>query len=441
MHTIKGNPLQGLIGATIGFFVGFTAVSLFGPTATHLQKAAGLSAGMTGLLISIPNLTGSLLRIPFSAMVNRDGGRIPFLILLSLAAVGIAGIWALLAWFPERIGDFFPCLLILGALGGAGIATFSVGISQTAFWYPRCTQGSALALYAGVGNLAPGIFTLLLVTLLPGIGLSGSYLVWLLFLVLGIGAYLIFGRNAPSFQLERAGMARAEAIALAQRDYGQELFPRGHLREVLWDSAKLWQTWALVFIYFTTFGGFMALTAWLPKYWSSYFGLPIGRMGLLTALFSISASLIRIGGGPLSDRLGGERTTFGALGLIIAGGLIMTRATTIAVAIAGIVLLALGMGIGNASTFKLVAQEVPHAISGASGWVGGLGAFGGFVIPNLLARFLTTGRANDPGYTRGFIIFIGLALIATVLVALMHNQRLRRLQSTPETPLNPHRKA
>ena len=30
---LKGTPVQGLTGATLGFFVGFAAVALFGPTA------------------------------------------------------------------------------------------------------------------------------------------------------------------------------------------------------------------------------------------------------------------------------------------------------------------------------------------------------------------------------------------------------------------------
>ncbi len=33
MDKLKGSPVQGLVGATLGFFVGFAAVSLFGPTA------------------------------------------------------------------------------------------------------------------------------------------------------------------------------------------------------------------------------------------------------------------------------------------------------------------------------------------------------------------------------------------------------------------------
>ena len=56
-------------------------------------------------------------------------------------------------------------------------------------------------------------------------------------------------------------------------EQGQELFPAGNLKTSLLASARIWKTWALVLIYFTTFGGFVALTAWLPTYWTQFFGL------------------------------------------------------------------------------------------------------------------------------------------------------------------------
>ena len=45
------------------------------------------------------------------------------------------------------------------------------------------------------------------------------------------------------------------------------------------------------------------------------------------------------------------------------------------------------MGLGNAAVFKMVPKYVPHAVGGASGLVGGLGALGGFVIPPVLGLF------------------------------------------------------
>jgi NNP family nitrate/nitrite transporter-like MFS transporter len=81
---IRGTPRLGLFGATLGFFVGFGAVALFGPTAVRFRDAMDLSPLALGFLIAMPALSGSLLRIPFSAWVDTTGGRKPFLVLLGL---------------------------------------------------------------------------------------------------------------------------------------------------------------------------------------------------------------------------------------------------------------------------------------------------------------------------------------------------------------------
>ena len=82
-------------------------------------------------------------------------------------------------------------------------------------------------------------------------------------------------------------------------------------------SAKIWKTWALVAVYFTTFGGFIALTAWLPVYWVSFYSVSLVTAGTLAGIYSIITSLVRVGGGYLSDRLGGETTGILSLGTIV----------------------------------------------------------------------------------------------------------------------------
>jgi len=76
----------------------------------------------------------------------------------------------------------------------------------------------------------------------------------------------------------------------------------------------------------------------------------------------------------------------------------------------GVVLMALGMGVGNAAVFKLMPQYVPQAVGGAAGWIGGLGAFGGFVIPPILGIFVAV--QGTPGYAFGFITFVILCLLS-----------------------------
>jgi NNP family nitrate/nitrite transporter-like MFS transporter len=422
--TPHGTPGGALFAATVGFFAGFAAVSLFGPMAARFQAVMHLGPERIGLLVAAPALSGALLRIPFSAWVDTTGGRRPFLVLLSLAIAGMAGLSALIYYFyPAHLTPrLYPVLLLSGVLSGCGIATFSVGISQVSYWFTPATHGRALGTFGGVGNLAPGIFSFLLPIALVKFGLAGSYLGWLLLLNLGTVIYALRGRNAWYFELRAKGIAREEAKQMAA-DRGQVLMPTGNLTASLRLSARAWKTWALVLIYFTTFGGFVALTAWLPVYWHSFFGFSLIRAGMAAALFSILASLTRVAGGAVADQLreGGENTAILALLIALAGALVMTNAARIELAFPGEVLLAIGMGLSNAAVFKLVPQEVPQAVGGAAGWVGGLGALGGFAIPPVLGCAVR--EAGKPGYAVGFVVFIFLALLSFAMAWVLKYSR------------------
>jgi len=411
MVNLKGSPREGLFGATLGFFIGFAAVSLFGPTAQKFEELMRLSPLMVGFLVAMPSLSGSLLRIPFSAWVDSNGGRKPFLVLLSLSILGMVGLTLVVfTLYPDGLtAAIYPVLLLLGVLSGCGIATFSVGISQVSYWFPKSRQGSALGVYAGTGNIAPGLFSFLLPVALGSLGLAGSYLAWTVFLVTGTGLYYLSGRNAWYFQQLAQGVS-AEKAKQTARKHGQEIFPAGKMRESLVISAKVWKTWILVAIYFTTFGGFIAMTAWLPTYWKSFFAASAVTAGTLTAIYSILTSVTRVFGGGISDRLGGENTAMLSLVTMMAGAVMMSVSRDFGLSIAAEILMALGMGVGNAAVFKLVPQEVPEAVGGAAGWVGGLGAFGGFAIPPVMGAIVRS--QGEAGYASGFVVFIALAVIA-----------------------------
>ncbi len=414
-YGLKGDPKEGLIAATLGFFVGFAAVALYGPTAKEFKDVMGLSGTLLGLLVAIPQLTGSLFRIPFGAWVDKVGGKKPMLTLLSLSVIGMAGLTTLLfLYYPHGLTmEMYPLILLFGALSGCGVATFSVGIPQTSYWFPQKRQGWALGTYAGLGNTAPGFFTLLIPFALAALGLPGAYSAWFLFLLAGTIVYAIIAHDAYYFQLVKKGVPRDEAIKIA-KELGQELFPSGKLVDALKISAKIGRTWALVALYFTSFGGFLALTTWFPTYWRLFHGFDIKTAGILGGVgFSLLASFIRVYGGYLSDKMGGEKTAIMSYTLVLIGAGLLTISTSFAPALIGEILIGAGMGIANAAVFKLVAKYVPEAVGGASGWVGGLGAFGGFVVPPILGAFVDA--FGELGYARGFIVYVALALMSITI--------------------------
>ena len=434
---LHGTANRALFGATIGFFIGFGAVSLFGPTAQSFVKVMHLSPEQVGFLVAIPMLTGSLLRIPFGAWVDTTGGKLPFLILLVLSVIGIGGLYyMLLTLYPYHLDQsYYPLLLLFGALGGCGIATFSVGIGQVSYWYPKKTQGWALAAYAGFGNTSPGLVALVLPLLIMFTGLWGAYLVSLALVIVGIGLYFRLGYNAPYFQLRHTGLPRDEREAAASHA-GQELFPQASAFRALLVAARAWRTWPLVILYFTTFGGFLALTAWFPTYWQSFFHTTHWTAVILTASFSLLSSLIRVPGGNWADKFGGEIVAALSLLVLLVGAVIMTFSGNFAFSIIGELLVAVGMGVNNAAVFRLVPDYVPHAVGGASGWVGGLGALGGFAVPPLLGHFV--GTMGPSGYARGFVVYVALAIMSLVLTGILRLALRRESLETPVTQKSAH---
>ena len=411
---IKGTPERGLLGTTLGFFFGFAAVSLYGPTAIKFKEALDLSPALMGLLVAIPALSGSLLRIPFGAWVDITGGRKPFLILLVLSVIGLGGVTLLLnVAYPAHMHGLYPLILFLGMLSGCGIATFSVGIGQTSYWFPAKKQGMALGTYAGLGNLAPGLFSLILPFYLQSFGFISAYFAWFLFLLTGTIIYIFIGTNSYYFQFRKAGKSEAESVTEAKK-LGQELFPSCNVRESLIISAKTKYTWKLVALYFTTFGGFIALTAWFPIFWSQFHGFSPLKAGVFTAIFSLLASGLRVVGGAFSDRIGGEKASMLSMILVLIASVAIVFANTILISISAVILLACGMGVNNAAVFKLVPHYVPKAIGGAAGWIGGIGAFGGFVIPPLLGEIVNI--YGKIGYLRGFLIFSVLAIFNILII-------------------------
>ena len=202
---------------TWGFFIGFAAVALYGPAAHAFQQSMALSPLLVGLLVAAPQLTGSLLRIPFGAWVDKAGGRLPMLTLFGMSIVGMWGLVFILVTVPHVTVALYPVILLFGFMSGCGVASFSVGIPQVSYWFPRNRQGTALGIYGGVGNLAPGLFTLILPFAISLFGLAGSYLAWLAFLLIGTGIYGWLARDAWFFQLRARGVPAEQARAVAER--------------------------------------------------------------------------------------------------------------------------------------------------------------------------------------------------------------------------------
>lgn len=416
--TISGSAARTLLAATTGFFFGSMSISLFGPTSGQMAQSMNLSPFQVGLLVAIPSLTGSLLRIPFGASVDVNGGRKSLSTLLWISIVGLLGLSLLFSFnYPDGMKGMYIPILILGCLAGCSIATFSVGVSQVSYWHAKKVQGYALGVFGGLGTTSAGLMAFFLPLILSSLGFIHAYYIITGIMLFGVLFYLALAKNAPFFQYLKQGKSKEESIELA-KGAGQELFPTGSAKQSLIASAKIPQTWMLVAAYFTTFGGFMALTSWLPTFYRE--GHALGGnpllVGGLTALFSVIAALCRVPGGNVADKLGGEKVATYSLVVVAICGALMSIHFSWGITFCISIVMAVAFGFNNASIMKLVPVYVPQSVGGASGWVGGLGAFGGFVIPPLLGQ--AAGSSMGWGYGTGFCLFTVLAIINIIWIKL-----------------------
>lgn len=422
-YKLTGSSRIGLISATMGQFIGLTTISLFGPTAVVFQRAMTLSPVEIALLVSIPTVAGSLLRIPFGAWSDSTGSREPMLIVLSVSSASMAAITAILFLdYPSRLTHgLFPIFLLLGCLVGVGAAAFSIGVPQASYWYPQNRQGYVLGIYSGIGGLAPGIFTLILPPLLTYLGPAYAYLIWFALSLVLVLTYFLIAKDAFFFQLLKNGVERELAIAIA-KDKGQELIPSNTALRSMTAPIKNLKNWGLVVANVTAFGGYVALTTWLPTYWSVDHGIGIIWAGVITSIgFIILGTVIRIPAGSLSDRYGGESILFYSSLLMLAGSVIFLI-NTFTLDVVGEIVLGIGVGVNSAATFKLVPKYSKSNIGGATGWVSGLGAFSGLIITVLLGTFVAI--FDYAGYSLGFTVYVGLSVISLIIGAIFMRLRI-----------------
>ena len=187
------------------------------------------------------------------------------------------------------------------------------------------------------------------------------------------------------------------------------------------------QVWRFGLYYVVFFGAYVALSLYLPKFYVDTFKVSLPGAGLLTALFIFPASLLRPLGGHLSDRFGPRAVTVGAFAAMLVAlvPLALGRFPALPTLLALTLLLGVGMGIGKASTYTLVARWFPREMGVVGGLVGLLGGLGGFVLPLVFS-------ALKPS--------LGSAAAFTTLLA-AHGPDRRRVPGERPAPARPERPA
>src|SRR6188508_2194680 len=121
------------------------------------------------LLVALPNLVGSLLRLPYTFAVPRFGGRNWTMVSAALLLVPTL----LFAYAVQRPDTPYWAFCLIAATAGFGGGNFASSMANINFFYPAAKKGAALGLNAAGGNAGVAIIQLLLPVIVGGAGIFG----------------------------------------------------------------------------------------------------------------------------------------------------------------------------------------------------------------------------------------------------------------------------
>ena len=391
----KFRPLSVLLVTTWAFTVCFAVWMMFGVTGIPIRAQLGLDAIQFGVLTATPVLTGAIFRLPLGIWTDRFGGRIIMLVLLLGCAVPL--------WVSAYADTLWQFLLLGLALGLVG-ASFSVGTPYVARFFPKEQRGFAMGVF-GAGTVGAALNMFVAPWLIDAYGWQMVPRLYAVMLVVTAVIFWIFSAPDPGTGKPLASM-RQQLVVL--RDP---------------------HVWKYCQYYSIVFGGFTALSIWMPQYFTSEYGFSIAQAALLAACFAVPAGIFRAFGGWLSDRFGGHNVTWWVLWIAwICLFLLSYPRTELTVhTVSGsasfgialpvwfftILLFVLGIAFacGMASTFKYIGDDFPDSMGAVSGVVGMVGGLGGFLLPIMFGAILDHLGINSSC----FMLLYGIVAVSLVL--------------------------
>lgn len=387
-----------LAASTLAFLVCFVVWMMFGVLGVQLRADLGLNSTEFGLLTATPVLTGAIMRLPLGIWTDRFGGRIVMTVLLVVCAVPVY-----IVSYATQLWEFLLIGLFLGCVG----ASFAVGTPYVARFFPPKRRGFAMGVFgAGTCGAAVNLF------ITPSLQLAyGWRAVPRIYAVALLVTALIFWlASAPDPGAGKRGGSLLDSFR-ALRDR---------------------RVWRLCQYYSITFGGFTALSLWIPQYLTQEYGMTLVVASAFAAGFSLPGSLLRALGGALSDRFGAHAVTWWGLWVAWICLFVLSYPATdfvihtidgtvslkVAMPLVGFVVMAFALGavfaLGMASTFKYVADDFPDNMGVVTGIVGLAGGLGGFLLPILFGVLLDLLRVR----TTCFMLLYGIVWVSLILIYL-----------------------
>jgi NNP family nitrate/nitrite transporter-like MFS transporter len=369
----RRQALSVLLVSTLAFTVCFMAWMMFAVIGIPIRKALDLNSTQFGLLMAMPVLTGSLIRVPLGMWTDKYGGRVVMVVLLLSCVIPI--------WLISYATQFWQ-YLVLGLFVGVTGGSFSVGTPYVARWFPRKQQGFAMGIY-GAGNAGAAVNKFLAPALLVAFGWAVVPKVYAAIMFGTAILFWMFSHSDPRHLIDSRITWREQLLALRE--------PR---------------VWKYCQYYSIVFGGYVALSLWMVQYYVGEYGMDIRIAALLAACFSLPGGVLRAMGGWLSDKVGAHALTWWVmwvswicLFILSYPQTDMTIATVdgpktfhVGLNVWAFTLLIFILGIawafGKASVFKYIADDYPTNIGVISGVVGLAGGMGGFILPIMFGALM-----------------------------------------------------
>jgi NNP family nitrate/nitrite transporter-like MFS transporter len=384
---------------TLAFTVNFAVWTMFSVLGIKIKGELGLSETEFGLLIATPILTGSLVRLPLGYLTDRFGGRIVYFVQMLLVAIATVGLH-----FADRLWQYLIIGLCIGLAGGS----FAIGIAYTSAWFGKKQQGFAMGIF-GAGNAGAALNIFVAPLIIAAWGWRTVPVIYSIAMVVMAVIFWLFTYDDPQLEYRRRNAS----------------FPSmGEQFRALTET----RVWRYGLAYYFVFGGFVALSLWLPKYYMAEFGLDLKQAALISLIFVLPSGVIRALGGWVSDRWGGDRVTWWVFWISIICLFFLSYPPTsvtihrietdftfeISTGVVVFTVLAfivgIAQGIGKASVYRSLADHYSGNMGTVGGLVGVIGGLGGFTLPILF------GIAVDATGVRSTSYMLMFGVLAIVMI-------------------------
>lgn len=368
---------------TASLVTGFMMWVLISSLIPSIKQDIPLTESQVSIITAIPVILGSLLRIPIGFYTDRFGARKLFMISFTVLLFPV---------FYISVANSFIDLVIGGLFLGIGGAVFSVGVTSLPKYYPKEKQGFINGVY-GVGNAGTAITTFGAPIIAQSLGWQKTAQLYLILLLIFIVFNFIFGDR-------------------------KEVKVKQSMAEQLKSVCKNTTLWFLSLFYFITFGAFVAFTMFLPNFLVNNFNLDSVDAGIRTAGFIALATLMRPIGGLLADKFNSFIILMFTFIAVTLSAVILAFSPNIELFTVGCLAVALFVGIGNGTVFKLVPLYFSKQAGVVNGIVSAMGGLGGFFPPLVL-----TAVHNITGqYSIAFMALSEVALACLVIVVWLYEQ-------------------